>query len=89
MSSDDTKKATYLKLTVVLRVSSDDEAKIVQGKLPMIVDSFQTFLAGLRPIDFNGTGVTLLLKEELTKRVNKLTAPVVVEDVLFKEVIVN
>lgn len=83
------KKTKYLRLTIVLKTSSADEAKIIKAKLPMIVDSFQSFLAGLRDTDFNGTAIAVLMKEELMKRANKLSSPIPITDVLFKEIMIN
>ena len=87
--STDKTKPVYLRITIVLRVSSEQEIKLIQSKLPIITDNFQTFLTGFRAADFNGTGGILLLKEELTKRVNRISRPVVIKDVLFKEMIIN
>ena len=82
-------KPVYLRLTLTLRVSSEAETKLVQAKTPMIIDNFQAFLTGLRPADLSGTGGILLLKEELTKRINKIVAPMIIKDVLFKEMMIN
>jgi flagellar FliL protein len=88
LSSDD-KKKTYLRLAATLRGTSPSDVSLIKAKMPMLVDSFQTFLTGLRSADFSGTGVTILLKEELLKRVNKIISPAKVEEVLFREMIIN
>jgi len=82
-------KQNYLKLTMTLQFSSDVETKVAQVKLPNIIDSFQTFLREVRASDLNGSGSMLQLKEELVKRVNKVVYPVVIENILFKEMLVN
>ena len=82
-------KQNYLKLTVTLQFASDIETKVAQLKLPNIIDSFQTFLREVRANDLNSSGSMLQLKEELMKRVNKVIYPVVIENILFKEMLVN
>lgn len=82
-------KQNYLKLTMTLQFTSDVETKVAQVKLPNIIDSFQTFLREIRANDLTGSGSMLQLKEELTKRVNKVIYPVVIENILFKEMLVN
>ena len=82
-------KQNYLKLTISLQFASDIETKVAQVKLPNIIDSFQTFLREVRANDLNSSGSMLQLKEELMKRVNKVIYPVVIENILFKEMLVN
>jgi len=82
-------KQSYLKLAIILQLNSEAETKFVKTKFPIILDGTQSFLRELREADFNGTGSTLRLKEELIKRINKIADPVVIKDVLFKEMVVN
>lgn len=82
-------KPNYLKITITIQLGSENETKFVQAKIPIIVDAFQTFLRELRATDFSSSGGTMYVKEELIKRINKITYPVVIKDVLFKELIVN
>lgn len=82
-------KQNYAKLTLTLQLSSDQEIQKVEAKLPIIIDAIQGFLRELRAEDFNGSGNTLLLKEELLKRVNRTTYPLVVNDILFREIVIN
>ena len=82
-------KQSYLKLSITLQLNSEAEVKVIKAKFPIITDVFQSFLRELREADFNGTGSTLRLKEELIKRINKITSPIVIKDVLFKEMVIN
>ncbi len=82
-------KQNYAKLTLTLQLSSDQEIKKIEAKLPIIIDTIENFLRELRVEDFNGSGNTFLLKEEFLKRINRITYPLVIDDVLFKEVVVN
>lgn len=89
LSNNEKNKPVYLRLTLTLRASSDQEIKIIQSKLPMIIDNFQMFLTSLRQEDFNNTGGIILLKEELIKRINVVCAPIIIKDVLLKEIMIN
>lgn len=82
-------KQSYVRLTLTLQLYSNQESQKVEAKLPIIIDTIQCFLRELRVDDFNGSGNTLLLKEELLKRVNKITFPLVVNDILFREILIN
>ena len=82
-------KQNFLKIAVVLHFSNMHDTKVAEAKLPLIIDSLQTFLRELRATDFNSTGSMLQLKEELLKRVNKITYPTITKEVLLKELVVN
>jgi flagellar FliL protein len=82
-------KQNYLKLSLTLQLNSELEVKAVKAKFPIIIDVLQSFLRELREVDFNGTGSTLKLKEELIRRINRTTSPIVIKDVLFKEMVIN
>jgi flagellar FliL protein len=57
--------------------------------MPRIVDNFQIYLRELRVDDLRGSGGIYRLREELLARVNAAVAPVKVNDVLFKEMLVQ
>jgi len=82
-------KKSYLKISLSIHLSEDYDVKQVEAKLPIIKDSLQVFLKELRASDFNYPGITLKIKEELTKRINKVVAPVEVKDVLIQDIMVN
>ncbi len=87
--SDNSGKKSYLKLSLSIHLSEDYEVKQVEAKLPIIKDTIQVFLKDLRVSDFNYPGVTLKIKEELTKRVNKVVSPLEIKDVLLQDILVN
>jgi len=58
-------------------------------KMQIIKDTLITFLRSLRSTDFNSSSSAIYLKEEISKRINKITAPVVIKEVLFQEITVN
>ena len=82
-------KPNYLKISLVLQVSNEQESQTVTAKTPLLVDAFQTFLRELRAPDFNSSGSMIYLKEELLKRANKITYPIIIKEILFKELVVN
>lgn len=86
-------KPAYLKLTVSLEIKAapDDPepTKALEAIVPRVIDQFQTYLRELRVEDLSGSAAMFRLKEELLRRVNLAAEPVHVEDVLFKEMIVQ
>jgi len=83
------RKASFLKLTVALEVPDQMQADEIQKKLPRIVDQFEVYLRELRLEDLSGSAGMFRLKEELLRRVNTGVAPHRVNDVLFKEMLVQ
>ena len=61
----------------------------IEEMMPRIVDNFQVYLRELRVEDLKGSAGMYRLREELLKRVNVAVAPVKVNDVLFKEMLVQ
>ncbi len=87
-SSADMKK-NYLKLSLSMQVKTQDAETVINQKLPIINDSFQTFLKELRRADLSGSAGVIMLKAQLLKRVNAIIAPQEVLDILFKEIILS
>lgn len=84
-----TSSSSFLKLGVSLELA--DEAAIADLELliPRIMDNFQVYLRELRKEDLNGSQGVFRLKEELLMRINNSATPVKVNDVLFKELLVQ
>lgn len=82
-------KTRFLKLGVTLEVKGTKSAARVKTALPKIVDDFQIYLRELRIEDLNGSAGMFLLKEELLRRINTELAPDRIEDVLFKELLLQ
>ncbi len=82
-------KPSYLRLVVSLDL--EDAAVISELKrlMPRIIDNFQVYLRELRAEDLSGSAGVYRLKEELLARVNTAVQPVEVNDVLFKELLVQ
>jgi flagellar protein FliL len=78
-----------LQLTMSVEVANEGMRPAVEAVLPRVVDAFQIFLRDLRVEDLAGTRGTYRLKEEMLTRANAALAPLRVEDVLFREMLVQ
>ncbi|WP_233559883.1 flagellar basal body-associated FliL family protein [Oleomonas cavernae] len=82
-------RAAYLKIKLALQFSDPAVTPVLQKLQPRLVDSFQIYLRELRLSDLEGSAGVMRLKEELLARANQLMAPAVIDDVLFKEMLVQ
>jgi len=82
------RKSNFLKLTVSLQIDKPEDQIRLQAVLPRIIDNCQIFLRELRVEDLRGSDGIYRLREELLTRINAVS-PVQVEDVLFKEMLVQ
>lgn len=83
------KQTSFLKVDVSLELAGPNDLQAVNSNLPRIMDIFNTYLRELRPSDLQGSAGVYRLREELLLRVNKAIYPAKVNDVLFKEIIVQ
>ncbi len=86
-SSD--RNSSFLKLSIALEVKGQAQADAVKTMMPRVTDSFQVYLRELRIDDLSGSAGMFRLKEELLRRVNTTIAPLRINDVLFKEMLVQ
>jgi flagellar FliL protein len=82
-------RTQYLKVKVVLELSDAALQAQIQGVMPRVMDTFQTYLRELRPTDLDGSAGLYRLKEELTRRINAAISPSHVNAVLFKEMVIQ
>lgn len=82
-------RAQYLKVRIALEVSDRETLEEISPLMPRVVDTFQVFLRELRVADLEGSAGVYRLKEELRRRVNTAVYPAQVNDVLFKEMLVQ
>lgn len=80
---------SFLKLGVSLELEDEAIVPDLELLLPRIMDNFQVYLRELRKEDLNGSAGIYRLKEELLMRINSSTSPLKVNDVLFKEMLVQ
>lgn len=85
----DAPRMRFLKLRVALEVAGEPTADAVRQLLPRVLDSFQLYLRTLTVDDARGPAGMQRLKEELAARVNLAVGPARVDDVLFKEMLVQ
>lgn len=83
------RKSTYLKIRVSLELANSADMARVESRQPRIMDAFQVYLRELRIEDLKGSQGMYRLREELLRRVSVAVAPAKVNDVLFKEMLVQ
>jgi flagellar FliL protein len=83
------RKQNFLKIRVSLELESALDVGKIEAVMPRIIDNFQVYLRELRVDDLQGSAGMLRLREELMTRVNNAVKPAKVNDVLFKEMLVQ
>jgi len=83
------RRSNFLKVSLSLELDDANDIPKIEAILPRIVDAFQTYLRELRPEDLRGSAGLYRLREELLARVNTSAQPAKVNDVLFKEMLIQ
>lgn len=83
------RKQSFLKLRVALELNAPTDMPHIEQVMPRIVDAFQVYLRELRVEDLQGAAGMHLLREELLTRVQAAVKPTKVNDVLFREMLVQ
>jgi len=83
------KRPSFLKMSVSLEVVNELQIPIIEKNMPRVRDNFQAYLRELRQEDLQGSAGLYRLREELLLRVNKVVYPAKVNDILFKEILVQ
>ncbi len=83
------KKNTYLKVGIALELADASDREKIESLSPRIIDNFQVYLRELKLAELQGAAGMYRLKEELMARVNRAIAPAKVNDVLFKEMLIQ
>lgn len=89
LSSLNSRNRSYLKLVITLEFPQGTDMEYVKGQLPRLLDSYQVYLRELTASDFEGSAGILALKEGLIIRSNAILGDIYVNDVLFKELLVQ
>ncbi len=79
----------FLRVQIALEMKDEDTREAVQEVLPRVLDAFQVYLRELRSTDLEGSAGIYRLKEELVRRVNLAIHPAEIDNVVFKEIIVQ
>ena len=88
-SQGQARKQNFLKIRVSFELQNALDVPKVEAVMPRIIDNFQVYLRELRVDDLQGSAGMLRLREELLARVNAAIKPAKVNDVLFKEILVQ
>lgn len=79
----------FLKLSVSLELADETMLETLEPRMARVRDAFQVYLRELRRSDLEGSAGIYRLKEELRRRVNLAIYPAEVENILFKEILVQ
>ncbi len=83
------RQSTFLKIKISLELADAVDIPRIETVMPRIMDNFQVYLRELRIEDLKGAAGMYRLREELLTRVNVAVAPAKINDVLFKEMLVQ
>ncbi len=83
------KRQSFLKIRVALELEAATDMPRVDQMMPRIIDTFQVYLRELRVEDLQGAYGMTRLREELLNRVLAAVKPVKVNDVLFREMLIQ
>lgn len=79
----------YLRMRIALEVRDETMIEVIEPRLPRVLDAFQVYLRELRRSDIEGSAGIYRLKEELLRRVNLAVYPASVDNILFKDILVQ
>ncbi len=82
-------QVSFLKASITLELPNQLSLNEVQEKMPRIRDLFQVYLRELRTSDLQGSAGLQRLRTELLLRINSVMEKGKVNNVLFKEIIVQ
>lgn len=83
------RKQSFLKIRVALELADATDVPRVEQAMPRVIDQFQIYLRELRIEDLQGAAGMYRLREELLLRVGAAVKPAKVNDVLFREMLVQ
>ena len=83
------KGVSFLKLKVTLDLDSKNNLDAIEKHMPRIKDILQLYLRELRPVDLQGSVGLYRLRDEMLLRINKTIHPAYVNDILFRDVLVQ
>jgi flagellar protein FliL len=77
----------FLKLRFVLVAASTGKVALINQRMPVVVDSLQSFLRELRPEDLNGSAAVFRVKEEMMIRTQDVLGQGSVRDILIQDMV--
>ena len=82
-------RVSFLKMKIVVTVPNKKTESEFNQKMPEVRDAFLIYLRELRSGDLKGSAGMIRLKEELRLRIDRIIDPYKIEDILFKEIVVQ
>lgn len=82
-------KRNFLKLKLVLEVGEPTDLLMLDKIKPRLMDQMQTYLRELKITDLDGTQGAMKLKENVLLRIQTVSDPVVIKNILFKDFLVQ
>ncbi|SNB75512.1 flagellar FliL protein [Arboricoccus pini] len=86
-SSD--RRLHFLKTRFALEFGNEQDGERIKDATPRILDAVQLYLRALSVDEVGGSEGMQRLKDELKARINLIIAPAQIQDVLFKELLVQ
>ena len=80
---------SFLKMSITLELESESIIQQIGEQMPLIRDTFQVYLRELRADDLQGSAGIFRLRQELLLRLNKIIYPIKVNNILFREILVQ
>jgi flagellar FliL protein len=82
-------RPNYVKVTVRLEVTKQEDVDRVKAAMPRLQDLFLTYMREMRPQELRGSAGIYRLREELIARANLAAAPARITDVLFTQMLIQ
>jgi flagellar protein FliL len=80
---------SFIKTTITLEAPNQEVVEKLQAIQPKIQDIIITYIRELRPSDLKGSAGVYRLRDELMLRINKALSPDKINNVLFKELLIQ
>ncbi len=80
---------SFIKMSITVELANPELLIKIQEMQPKILDVVNIYLRELRPSDLKGSAGIQLLREELTLRFNKILYPDKINNILFKELLIQ
>ncbi|SON56214.1 Flagellar FliL protein [Hartmannibacter diazotrophicus] len=89
LTNGNSQRSSFIKIQVSLEVPEQAMIAKIEPNLPRVLDAFQVYLRELRVTDLQGSAGMFRMKEELQRRINRAVYPARIDDVLFKNILIQ
>ena len=83
------RRTNFLKINISLELDEESDIQNLELLMPRIVDGFQIYLRELRVDDLRGSAGMYRLREDLLRRISEVVKPIKINDILFKEILIQ